>query len=64
MFLESLAQNVALSLQSVVHSACKEVFQTSVIPAFEKSCQHLFHQLNERFQKGTLDCKLYFITLF
>lgn len=54
-FVESFAQNMALSLQGIVHSACKEVFQSSVIPAYEKSCQHLFHQLNEQFQKGTSD---------
>ncbi|GFQ69841.1 enhancer of mRNA-decapping protein 4 [Trichonephila clavata] len=54
-FMDSLSQVLSASLQGVVQSACKDVFQNSVVPSFDKACQHLFQQLNEQFNKGTVE---------
>ncbi|CAL1278496.1 unnamed protein product [Larinioides sclopetarius] len=54
-FMDSVSQILSASLQGVVQSACKDVFQSSVVPSFDKACQHLFQQLNEQFNKGTVE---------
>ncbi|GBN27463.1 Enhancer of mRNA-decapping protein 4 [Araneus ventricosus] len=54
-FMDSISQILTAPLQGVVQSACKDVFQNSVVPSFDKACQHLFQQLNEQFNKGTVE---------
>ncbi|XP_035222933.1 enhancer of mRNA-decapping protein 4-like [Stegodyphus dumicola] len=51
-FMDFMSQSVGKSLETIVQAACKDAFQTSVVPAFERSCHHLFQQLNEIFSKG------------
>ncbi|KAF8794125.1 Enhancer of mRNA-decapping protein 4 like protein [Argiope bruennichi] len=54
-FLDSISQILSTSLQGVVQASCKDVFQNNVVPSFDKACQHLFQQLNEQFNKGTVE---------
>lgn len=53
MFSESLGQSVVSLVQPHIQMTCRDVFQTTTVPAFEKACQNLFYQLNESFQRGT-----------
>ncbi|XP_067139323.1 enhancer of mRNA-decapping protein 4-like isoform X1 [Centruroides vittatus] len=52
-FSESLGQSVVSLVQPHIQMTCRDVFQTTTVPAFEKACQNLFYQLNESFQRGT-----------
>ncbi|KAG8183616.1 hypothetical protein JTE90_025167 [Oedothorax gibbosus] len=54
-FMDSLSQSLSGPLQGNVHTICKDVFQSSVVPSFEKACHNLFMQLNDQFTKGTLE---------
>ncbi|GIY27632.1 enhancer of mRNA-decapping protein 4 [Caerostris darwini] len=54
-FMDSISQTLSSSLQSSISSACNNTFQNCVIPAFEKTCQHLFSRLNDQFNKGTVE---------
>lgn len=51
--MEVLSNSIVTALQPTVHHTYKEVFTTLVMPSFEKSCQSMFHQVNESFSKGT-----------
>ena len=47
------------SLQKTLPAMYEEVFKNVVLTSFEKSCQEMFRQVNEAFQKGTIECKEY-----
>lgn len=40
-----------------MQAAYREAFQSVVLPAFEKSCQAMFQQINDSFRLGTQECK-------
>ncbi|NP_001079552.1 enhancer of mRNA-decapping protein 4 [Xenopus laevis] len=52
---DAIGRVAADSLQTVIHSAYREAFQSIVLPAFERSCQSMFQQVNNSFKQGTQD---------
>ncbi|KAK2530008.1 Edc4 [Columba guinea] len=49
----SVVRATADTLQGPIQSAYREAFQSVVLPAFEKSCQSMFQQINDTFKQGT-----------
>lgn len=54
---DAVARAAADALQGPIQSAYKEAFQSVVLPAFEKSCQSMFQQINDTFKQGTQECE-------
>uniref|UniRef100_A0A8C6Z9J6 Enhancer of mRNA-decapping protein 4 n=1 Tax=Nothoprocta perdicaria TaxID=30464 RepID=A0A8C6Z9J6_NOTPE len=50
---DTIVRATADTLQGPIQSAYREAFQSVVLPAFEKSCQSMFQQINETFKQGT-----------
>ncbi|NWX18614.1 EDC4 protein, partial [Aegotheles bennettii] len=50
---DTIVRATADTLQGPLQSAYREAFQTIVLPAFEKSCQSMFQQINDTFKQGT-----------
>ncbi|OCT82169.1 enhancer of mRNA-decapping protein 4-like isoform X2 [Xenopus laevis] len=50
---DAIGRVAADSLQAVIQSAYREAFQSIVLPAFERSCQSMFQQINNSFKQGT-----------
>ncbi|XP_060041276.1 enhancer of mRNA-decapping protein 4 isoform X5 [Erinaceus europaeus] len=50
---DAIARAAADTLQGPMQAAYREAFQSVVLPAFEKSCQAMFQQINDSFQLGT-----------
>ncbi|NXX35419.1 EDC4 protein, partial [Nicator chloris] len=50
---DSVVRATADTLQGPIQSAYREAFQSVVLPAFEKSCQSMFQQINDTFKQGT-----------
>uniref|UniRef100_A0A674JMF3 Enhancer of mRNA-decapping protein 4 n=1 Tax=Terrapene triunguis TaxID=2587831 RepID=A0A674JMF3_9SAUR len=50
---DAIARAAADALQGPIQSAYREAFQSVVLPAFEKSCQSMFQQINDTFKQGT-----------
>ncbi|NWU70489.1 EDC4 protein, partial [Pterocles burchelli] len=50
---DSIVRATADTLQGPIQSAYREAFQSVVLPAFEKSCQSMFQQINDTFKQGT-----------
>ncbi|KGL84009.1 Enhancer of mRNA-decapping protein 4, partial [Tinamus guttatus] len=50
---DTVVKATADTLQGPIQSAYREAFQSVVLPAFEKSCQSMFQQINETFKQGT-----------
>uniref|UniRef100_A0A663MS00 Enhancer of mRNA-decapping protein 4 n=1 Tax=Athene cunicularia TaxID=194338 RepID=A0A663MS00_ATHCN len=50
---DSIVRATADILQGPIQSAYREAFQSIVLPAFEKSCQSMFQQINDTFKQGT-----------
>ncbi|XP_043937990.1 enhancer of mRNA-decapping protein 4 [Protopterus annectens] len=50
---DAIARTAADVLQGHIQTAYREAFQTIVLPAFEKSCQTMFQQINDNFKQGT-----------
>ncbi|XP_062442515.1 enhancer of mRNA-decapping protein 4 isoform X2 [Rhea pennata] len=50
---DAVVRATADILQGPIQSAYREAFQSVVLPAFEKSCQSMFQQINETFKQGT-----------
>lgn len=46
------------ALQQTLPAVCEEVFKTSVLSSFERSCQEMFRQIDESFRRGTMECML------
>lgn len=53
---DAIARAAADTLQGPMQAAYREAFQSVVLPAFEKSCQAMFQQINESFRLGTQEC--------
>lgn len=54
---DGVVRATADSLQGPIQSAYREAFQSVVLPAFEKSCQSMFQQINDTFKQGTQECE-------
>lgn len=54
---DSIVRATADTLQGTIQSAYREAFQSVVLPAFEKSCQSMFQQINDTFKQGTQECE-------
>lgn len=54
---DTIARAAADALQGPIQSAYREAFQSIVLPAFEKSCQSMFQQINDTFKQGTQECE-------
>lgn len=54
---DSVVRATADTLQGPIQSAYREAFQSVVLPAFEKSCQSMFQQINDTFKQGTQECE-------
>ncbi|XP_074865356.1 enhancer of mRNA-decapping protein 4 isoform X2 [Carettochelys insculpta] len=50
---DAIARAAAEALQGPIQVAYREAFQSVVLPAFEKSCQSMFQQINDTFKQGT-----------
>ncbi|XP_061450047.1 enhancer of mRNA-decapping protein 4 isoform X2 [Rhineura floridana] len=50
---DAIARAAADALQGPMQLAYREAFQSVVLPAFEKSCQSMFQQINDTFKQGT-----------
>ncbi|XP_004913558.1 enhancer of mRNA-decapping protein 4 isoform X2 [Xenopus tropicalis] len=50
---DAIGRVAAESLQAVIQSSYREAFQSIVLPAFERSCQSMFQQINGSFKQGT-----------
>ncbi|XP_048371728.1 enhancer of mRNA-decapping protein 4 isoform X1 [Sphaerodactylus townsendi] len=50
---DAIARATTDALQGPMQSAYREAFQSVVLPAFEKSCQSMFQQINDTFKQGT-----------
>lgn len=50
---DAMARAAADALQAPIQSAYRDAFQSVVLPAFEKSCQSMFQQINDTFKQGT-----------
>ncbi|XP_030313667.1 enhancer of mRNA-decapping protein 4 isoform X1 [Calypte anna] len=50
---DAVVRATADTLQGPIQAAYREAFQTVVLPAFEKSCQSMFQQINDTFKQGT-----------
>ncbi|XP_013379353.1 enhancer of mRNA-decapping protein 4 isoform X2 [Lingula anatina] len=50
---EAIGQAAGQAVSGTVISAYRETFQNTILPGFERSCQHMTGQLNEAFHKGT-----------
>ncbi|NWI50973.1 EDC4 protein, partial [Calyptomena viridis] len=50
---DTVVRATADTLQGPIQSAYREAFQSIVLPAFEKSCQSMFQQINDTFKQGT-----------
>nr|XP_056718805.1 enhancer of mRNA-decapping protein 4 isoform X2 [Euleptes europaea] len=50
---DAIARATADALQGPMQLAYREAFQSVVLPAFEKSCQSMFQQINDTFKQGT-----------
>ncbi|XP_044275753.1 enhancer of mRNA-decapping protein 4 isoform X1 [Varanus komodoensis] len=50
---DAIARAATDALQGPMQSSYREAFQSVVLPAFEKSCQSMFQQINDTFKQGT-----------
>ena len=53
--LDTLAQSVTASMQSVVVNSYRDTFKNHIVPTFEKTCQIMYQQVNNSFARGTQD---------
>lgn len=51
--MELLGQAAADAMVGCLTATCRDV----LVPAFDRSCQALFGQVNQTFQAGTAECK-------
>ncbi|XP_010016036.1 PREDICTED: enhancer of mRNA-decapping protein 4, partial [Nestor notabilis] len=50
---DAVVRTMTDTLQGQIQSSYREAFQSVVLPAFEKSCQSMFQQINDTFKQGT-----------
>ena len=48
---------VAGSIRSTVQGTYEEAFRAVVLPAFERSSQEMFRQMDEAFRRGIVECE-------
>lgn len=54
---DAVGSAMMTALQRTLPALCEQVFKTSVLPSFERSCQEMFRQLDGSFRRGTIECK-------
>lgn len=47
-----------MALQGPLKAVYEQMFQSTILPQFERSCQAMCQQINNCFQQGTRQCKL------
>ncbi|XP_033125273.1 enhancer of mRNA-decapping protein 4-like isoform X2 [Anneissia japonica] len=50
---EAMGQAAANTLSNTIQSTYRDAFHTSILPAFERSCQNMLSQVNAAFESGT-----------
>jgi enhancer of mRNA-decapping protein 4 len=53
--MDAMGQSLAATLQPILQAAFKDTFATVIVPAFERSTQHLFTSVATTFNKGCKD---------
>jgi len=56
-FADSLTGAAAVALQGPLRGAYGQVFQSVILPQFDRSCQMMCQQISNIFQQGTRQCK-------
>ncbi|XP_063229999.1 enhancer of mRNA-decapping protein 4 isoform X2 [Bacillus rossius redtenbacheri] len=51
--LEVLGQSLVATMRPLIQGTYKDIFASSVVPAFENVCQNMFQQINQSFSAGT-----------
>nr|CAD7426114.1 unnamed protein product [Timema monikensis] len=51
--MDVLSDSMVTALRPAMHGAYKDIFSALVVPSFEKTCQNMFHQINDTFTRGT-----------
>ncbi|XP_067007664.2 enhancer of mRNA-decapping protein 4 [Anabrus simplex] len=51
--MEVFSNALVTAVQPAMQTCFKEMFTSFVLPCFEKSCQTMFHQINDSFSRGT-----------
>ena len=54
---DAIGTAASTALQGPIQVTYTEAFKNTVLPAFERSCQVMFQQINTAFQAGTQQCK-------
>uniref|UniRef100_A0A3B3UGU5 Enhancer of mRNA-decapping protein 4 n=1 Tax=Poecilia latipinna TaxID=48699 RepID=A0A3B3UGU5_9TELE len=52
---DAMGRAAAEAMQGPIQAAYKDVFQSTVLPVFERGCQSMFQQINDSFKQGTQD---------
>ncbi|XP_071959655.1 enhancer of mRNA-decapping protein 4-like [Antedon mediterranea] len=50
---EAMGQAAANTLSNTIQSTYRDAFHSSILPAFERSCQNMLSQVNAAFESGT-----------
>nr|CAD7440503.1 unnamed protein product [Timema bartmani] len=56
--MDVLSDSMVTALRPAMHGAYKDIFSALVVPSFEKTCQNMFHQINDTFTRGTKECQV------
>ena len=56
-FTDSLTSAATVALQGPLQGAYGQVFQSVILPQFDRSCQMMCQQISNVFQQGTRQCK-------
>ncbi|XP_048577048.1 enhancer of mRNA-decapping protein 4 isoform X2 [Nematostella vectensis] len=51
--IDSIGSSAAAALQGPIQGSYREAFQSTILPAFERSCHSMFQQINDAFHRGT-----------
>ena len=58
--MELLGETASDAMAGCLTAACRDL----LIPAFDRSCQVLFNQVNQSFHAGTVECKIFGSRIF
>ncbi|KAG8234798.1 hypothetical protein J437_LFUL006631 [Ladona fulva] len=57
MLVDNIANGLLVTLRPAMLEVFRQAFAALVLPSFEKSCSHMFQQINDAFSHGTKECK-------
>ena len=60
---EAVGSAVAGSIRNTIQSQYDEVFRAVVLPAFERSTQEMFRQVDDAFRRGINECECSLVAL-